>query len=333
MPRAVQLVAVGKVRVAGPPGDLDVGVQVAVGLLRGLQQGGRLRGEADQRFRRGPGHLPGDSLQRLVQVGIHELRAPVLTLAMADGQAQVGEVAGRVELPQCQWQAGRSVPLLPLVQQPAGDRDAVSAEGAEHHRGGWRGDGRPEALLGRGALVAQSWSLLASLIRLAPFTCTLCISRLINLICPTGWHEQPVLGGGVHPARCPPDRRAVRRDGPGPCRADTALPVMLWIGTLPAVPGRRSRAGGAWRAPRAGCHGGSDAGPNLLRNRFSFVRYDARDTASRPVIAHLSARQPGARRGSDGAKVCHRRTLARGGSPSATLPPWRASRSEPLPRH
>src|SRR6267154_951693 len=49
----------------------------------------------------------------------------------------------------------------------------------------------------------------------------------------------------------------------------------------------RSRAGGAWRAPRAGCPGGSDVGPNWLRNRFSFVRYDARDTASRPVTAHL----------------------------------------------
>jgi hypothetical protein len=220
VPGAVQLVAVGQVRIAGPPGDLDIGIQVAVRLLRGLQQLGCLCGEAGQRFRGGAGHLPGDRFQRLVQVGVHELRAAVLAVAMADGQPEVGEVAGRIELPQCEGQAGRAVPLLPLVQQPAGDRDVVTAEGAEHHRGGWRGDGRPEASLNLGALVTQCWSLFASLIRLVPFICTLCTLRLISLICPTSRQERPGPGRDVHPARYPAGRPGRAPGWAGrPCRA------------------------------------------------------------------------------------------------------------------
>jgi len=58
-----------------------------------------------------------------------------------------------------------------------------------------------------------------------------------------GWRAWPV-------RVVPVVLRSRRSLGPEPC--GYCLTVMLWIGALPAVPGRRTRACGAWRAPRAG---------------------------------------------------------------------------------
>ena len=143
--RAVQLVAGGQEAVPGTAGDLDVGVQVAVGLLRLLQQRGRLGQEAGQVLVRGPAQFPADRLQDLVDVGVHEHRAPVPLPGARDGQPHVGQVPGRLELAQRQRQAGPGVALLPRVQQPGGQpgTGARTGQGTVRDRGGRGGNGRP----------------------------------------------------------------------------------------------------------------------------------------------------------------------------------------------
>ena len=148
---AVQLVAGGQLGVAGLAGDLDVGVQVTVGLL-GLHQEigclGRERGQRGVAGRPGlAGQLPGDRLQGLVDVGVHERRAAVgRRVAARDGQAQVAEVAGRLHLGHGQRKADLTAALLPVVQQAAGQAGSRAGHGPVHHIGGRRRAYRPAQL-------------------------------------------------------------------------------------------------------------------------------------------------------------------------------------------
>ena len=155
---AVQLVAVLQMRVPGTAGDLDPGVEVAVRLLGlGQQRGDVTRERAHARLGR-PAHLPADRLERLVHVGVHEGRAAVARAAhpgpvrarlghgrarargrAADGQLQVSQVPGGVQLAHGQRQAGRPVALLPVGQQAAGQAGAAAAQRAVRHRGGRSG--------------------------------------------------------------------------------------------------------------------------------------------------------------------------------------------------
>ena len=75
--RAVHLVAPGQPGVPRLAADLEVGVQVAVGALRLLEQGGDLGGEGGELGTLSVGQFPADGLQRLVDVRVHEHRAAV----------------------------------------------------------------------------------------------------------------------------------------------------------------------------------------------------------------------------------------------------------------
>ena len=146
--RAVQLVTRGQGAVPGPAGDLDAGVQVTVRLLRLLQQRGRLGQEAGEPLVRRPAQFPADRLQDLVDVGVHEHRAPVALTGPGDGQADVGQVPGRLELTQRQRQAGLGVALLPGMEQPAGQAGPPAGQRLVRDRGRRRGNSRPAASQG-----------------------------------------------------------------------------------------------------------------------------------------------------------------------------------------
>ena len=147
---AVHLVAPGQPGVPRLAADLEVGVQVAVGPLRLLEQGDDLGGERGELGAVPVRQLPADGLQRLVDVGVHEHRAAVpgpwqridradpdravsarravpvgrarrlafggrVLAGRLDGQAHIVQVARVFELAQRERQAGRQVALLPLV--------------------------------------------------------------------------------------------------------------------------------------------------------------------------------------------------------------------------
>ena len=174
VPGAVHLVAPGQPGIPRLTAHLEVGVQVAVGVLGLLEQGGDLSRERGELGVFGifgstaVRQLPADRLQGLVDVRIHEHRPVVsgprqrvhrpdpnravaaggavafgpggLGLARAvrlDRQAHVVQIARILELAQGERQAGGQVPLLPLVQQPCGQ----AGTGERLVRPGRRGGG------------------------------------------------------------------------------------------------------------------------------------------------------------------------------------------------
>jgi hypothetical protein len=134
---AVHFVARRELRIARFAGRLHGGVEVAVGLLRLLEEADGAGGEVAQRGPPAAAKLPADGLQGLVDVGVHEDGAVVAGRPGAsaggirgtsgvgprvrgDGEAQVVEVPGRRQLPDRERQARGDVALLPLVQETAG---------------------------------------------------------------------------------------------------------------------------------------------------------------------------------------------------------------------
>ena len=159
VPGAVHLVAPGQPGVPRLAAHLEVGVQVAVGALGLLEQGGDLVGERAELGAGAVRQFPADGLERLVDVRVHEHRPAVsgpgqrvhgpdpdravparravavgpgdavafgvgrLVLGCAvrlDRQAHIVQVARILELAQGERQAGVQVAPLPLVQQPGG---------------------------------------------------------------------------------------------------------------------------------------------------------------------------------------------------------------------
>jgi hypothetical protein len=115
------------------------GVEVAVGLLRPLddlrQLGDRLRGERVA----GAGDLPGHALDELVDVGVGELAAAAVAAHPAlDGGGEVVDPADPALPAEVVLERGRSVHGLAAAPETPGDAHLTQSEraqpaGARHH--------------------------------------------------------------------------------------------------------------------------------------------------------------------------------------------------------
>ena len=139
MPGAVQLVAPAQVAVAArAPARLEPAVEVAVGLLRVLDQPDDtlyIAGEPPGlgRVRVQPGQLPGCGLQPLVDVRVHERKvAAELARGLARDQAQIVQVSRGLQQERSLRDADPRVDLLPGGPEArADDRVHARTQGGE----------------------------------------------------------------------------------------------------------------------------------------------------------------------------------------------------------
>ena len=129
VPGAVVLMAPGQVAVPlAVVLELHDRVEVAVGLLRRGDDRGDLALRLEQLGRRVPRVLPRRGLEPLVHVGVHEHRPPGLSRRGASGEAQVVQVARRLEPLLTGGDGHLAVHPLPVRPQPPGDVDAVERD-------------------------------------------------------------------------------------------------------------------------------------------------------------------------------------------------------------
>ena len=129
VPGAVHLVASAQILPAPVRlDDLPVRVQVTVVGLRRSEQVDGLFGPAQQLGVGPRGEIVGGRLQPLVYVGVGEEHASELALAPPHRQAQVVEVARRLQLPVAMIEAGAPVDGLPPGPEALAEGDAASRQ-------------------------------------------------------------------------------------------------------------------------------------------------------------------------------------------------------------
>nr|BFE72794.1 hypothetical protein GCM10020092_060950 [Actinoplanes digitatis] len=137
----VELVAPLQVAVAGPlAGPAEVGVQVAVGLLRGGDPAHDRPVAGVELEVAGAAELPGHRLQQLVDLGVGELAAaPGAGQAAVAGGVEVAEPAGAFQPVLDVRQRGGAVDVLPALPEAGAQGDLPQAERAQQataRRGG-----------------------------------------------------------------------------------------------------------------------------------------------------------------------------------------------------